>query len=115
MKYSQMIAELNLPQINTELLSAVDVLQVLCYEVFVYFLCQGPFLLGGDQGHCVDYRDCVFQNEGGGTVGEVYFLEDFLVDGFQEDLAKLQEKFDMFSLVPAPVQEGKKQFSLIMI
>lgn len=34
-----MIAELNLPQINTELLSAVDVLQVLCYEVFVYFLC----------------------------------------------------------------------------
>ncbi len=39
MKYSQIIAALNLPQIYNEILCIVDVSDVLCNEVFVDFFC----------------------------------------------------------------------------
>lgn len=48
-------------------------------------------------------------------MGKVNFLQDFLVYGFQQDLTKLKKKFHVFSLVPTPIQEGQKEFGLIVI
>jgi hypothetical protein len=45
MKYSQIIAELNLPRINNKLLGVIHVFDVLRDKVLVDFLCQDALLI----------------------------------------------------------------------
>lgn len=58
-KYSQMMAELNLPPIKHQILCIVHVSYILSYEVFVYLLRQYPLLVSRNNTHGVNDSDCV--------------------------------------------------------
>jgi hypothetical protein len=60
MKYSQMIAELNLPQIENKLLRIINVLEILGNKMFIDLFSKDTLLVIGDDIHCMNDCDCVF-------------------------------------------------------
>jgi len=55
-----MIAALNLPQIQNEVLCVVDVSDIFCYEVLIYFFCEDFSLLKRNYLQSMSNGDCIF-------------------------------------------------------